>query len=176
MTALLVLYMSQALFMPGHIEHIAGFASLRRALESMFGPMSTLALASQIYGLHTGFVYFTPVLGGLIDLLGVLSLGENSFRTHLQKQPQSKKLRTLLHLINPESTDRLEQLLEVAKSLAAARNTFVHPKVQEGDSVVGVGPQRGDVESAREAMTEMLFFFRLLREYDRTYATFFILW
>ena len=54
MTALLVLYMSQALFMPGHIEHIAGFASLRHALESIFGPMSTLALASQIYGLYTG--------------------------------------------------------------------------------------------------------------------------
>ena len=66
MTALLVLYMSQALFMPGHIEHIAGFASLRHALESVRGPMSTLALASQIYGLYTGFVYFTPVLGGLI--------------------------------------------------------------------------------------------------------------
>ena len=66
MTALLVLYMSQALFMPGHIEHIAGFASLRHALESIFGPMSTLALASQVYGLYTGFVYFTPVLGGLI--------------------------------------------------------------------------------------------------------------
>jgi proton-dependent oligopeptide transporter, POT family len=66
MTALLVLYMSQALFMPGHIEHIAGFASLRHALESVFGPMTTLALASQVYGLYTGFVYFTPVFGGLI--------------------------------------------------------------------------------------------------------------
>ncbi len=64
MTALLVLYMSQALFMPGHIEHIAGFAALRHALESVFGPMSTLALASQVYGLYTGFVYFevAPVL------------------------------------------------------------------------------------------------------------------
>jgi len=66
MTALLVLYMTQALFTPGHIEHIAGFASLRAAFESVRGPMSTLALASQIYGLYTGFVYFTPVFGGLI--------------------------------------------------------------------------------------------------------------
>jgi POT family proton-dependent oligopeptide transporter len=66
MTALLVLYMSQALFLPGHIEHIAGFDTMRRALESVFGRMSTLALASQIYGLYTGFVYFTPVFGGLI--------------------------------------------------------------------------------------------------------------
>ncbi|MEP7085768.1 MAG: oligopeptide:H+ symporter, partial [Gemmatimonadota bacterium] len=65
MTALLVLYMSEALFLPGHIEHVAGFATVRHALESISGPMSTLGLASQIFGLYTGFVYFTPVLGGL---------------------------------------------------------------------------------------------------------------
>jgi proton-dependent oligopeptide transporter, POT family len=66
MTALLVLYMSHALFTPGHVEHVAGFAAFRGALESVFGPMSTLALASQVYGLYTGFVYFTPVFGGWI--------------------------------------------------------------------------------------------------------------
>ena len=66
MTALLVLYMSQALFTPGHIEHVAGFAEFRAGLESVFGKLSPLALASQVYGLYTGFVYFTPVLGGLI--------------------------------------------------------------------------------------------------------------
>ncbi|HWA91849.1 MAG TPA: peptide MFS transporter [Rhizomicrobium sp.] len=63
MTSLLVLYMSQALFLPGHVEHIAGFASFR----ALFGrDASVLALASQVYGLYTGFVYFTPVLGGWI--------------------------------------------------------------------------------------------------------------
>jgi POT family proton-dependent oligopeptide transporter len=66
MTALLVLYMSQALFLPGRIGGIAGFGAFRHALESFFGPLSTLALASQILGLYTAFVYFTPVLGGLI--------------------------------------------------------------------------------------------------------------
>src|SRR5437868_14788651 len=66
MTALLVLYMSQALFLPGHAEHVAGFAAFRAGLESVFGKMSTLALASQVYGLYTGFVYFTPVFGGLV--------------------------------------------------------------------------------------------------------------
>jgi POT family proton-dependent oligopeptide transporter len=66
MTALLVLYMSQALFTPGHIEHVAGFTAFRAALEGVFGPMTPLALASQVYGLYTGFVYFTPVLGGMI--------------------------------------------------------------------------------------------------------------
>lgn len=66
MTGLLVLYMSQALFLPGHVEHVAGFAAFRSGLEAVFGKMSTLALASQVYGLYTGFVYFTPVFGGLV--------------------------------------------------------------------------------------------------------------
>jgi len=66
MTALLVLYMSQSLFLPGHVEHVAGFASFRAVLEAVFGKMSTLALASQVFGLYTGFVYFTPVFGGWI--------------------------------------------------------------------------------------------------------------
>ena len=66
MTSLLVLYMSQALFMPAHIGDIAGFAAYRGMLESVFGRMSTLALASQTYGLYTGFVYFTPLIGGWI--------------------------------------------------------------------------------------------------------------
>lgn len=66
MTALLVLYMSEALFLPGHVEHVAGFAVFRSGLEAVFGKMSTLALASQVYGLYTGFVYFTPVFGGWV--------------------------------------------------------------------------------------------------------------
>src|ERR1700742_353853 len=66
MVGLLVLYLSQELFLPGHIEHVWGFGGFRNALESVFGPMTTLALASQVYGLYTGFVYFTPVFGGLI--------------------------------------------------------------------------------------------------------------
>lgn len=66
MTALVVLYMVNQLLLPGHAEHIAGFAGFRAAMESVFGPLSTQALASEIYGLYSGFVYFTPLLGGLI--------------------------------------------------------------------------------------------------------------
>ncbi len=66
MTAILVLYMSQALLLPGHVEHIVGFPAFRSTLESVFGRMTTLALASQIMGLYTGLVYFTPVLGGWV--------------------------------------------------------------------------------------------------------------
>jgi POT family proton-dependent oligopeptide transporter len=66
MTALLVLYMVNQALLPGHLEHIAGFTGFRAAIESLAGPQSTQALASRIFGLYSGFVYFTPMLGGLI--------------------------------------------------------------------------------------------------------------
>ena len=66
MTALVVLYMVQQLLLPGHIENVAGMAGYRAALEAVFGPLSPQALASQTFGLYTGLVYFTPLLGGMI--------------------------------------------------------------------------------------------------------------
>jgi len=66
MTALVVLFMVNQLLLPGHVEHIGGFSAFRATLESLFGPLSTQALASQIFGLYSGFVYFTPLLGGMI--------------------------------------------------------------------------------------------------------------
>ena len=83
MTALLVLYMVNQLLLPGHVEHVVGFAGFRAALEGLFGPLSTQALASQIFGLYAGFVYFTPVIGGWLGdrfgqrnavVLGALSM------------------------------------------------------------------------------------------------------
>ena len=71
MSALLVLYMVNQLLLPGHIEHVAGFAAFRATIEGTFGPLSTQALASQIFGLYSGFVYFTPVIGGWLgDRIG----------------------------------------------------------------------------------------------------------
>ena len=66
MVALLVLYMVDQQLLPGHVENIVGFAGFRRVLESIAGPLSPVALASLIFGLYSGFVYFTPVFGGLI--------------------------------------------------------------------------------------------------------------
>lgn len=66
MTGLVVLYMVNQLLLPGHVEHIGGFSGFRGMLESLLGPLSTQALASQIFGLYSGFVYFTPMLGGMI--------------------------------------------------------------------------------------------------------------
>lgn len=64
--ALMVLYMVEALLLPGHVENIAGFAPFRAAVESLTGPLSTQALGAQVFGLFAGLARFTPVFGGLI--------------------------------------------------------------------------------------------------------------
>src|ERR1700719_568357 len=66
MTALLALYMVNELLLPTHATHVAGFGALRATLEALSGPLSSQALASQIFGLYTGLVYFTPLLGGVV--------------------------------------------------------------------------------------------------------------
>ena len=66
MQALLVLYMVGQLLLPGHVEHIAGFARFRAIVESVTGPLSPQALASQIFGLYVGLIYLTPIFGGLL--------------------------------------------------------------------------------------------------------------
>jgi POT family proton-dependent oligopeptide transporter len=56
----------QELLLPGRIENVAGMGAFRAWAEGFFGPMSTQAFASQTFGLYAGFVYFTPLIGGLI--------------------------------------------------------------------------------------------------------------
>ena len=71
MQALLVLYMVGQLLLPGHVERIAGFTAFRAVVEAVTGPLTVTALASQIFGLYVGLVYFTPIIGGAIgDRLG----------------------------------------------------------------------------------------------------------
>jgi POT family proton-dependent oligopeptide transporter len=66
MQGLLALYLSNYLFQPEHVGNVAGLDALRAAIESVTGPRSPLQLATGIAGLYTGFVYFTPLFGGLI--------------------------------------------------------------------------------------------------------------
>jgi proton-dependent oligopeptide transporter, POT family len=68
MRALLVLYMIDYLIPRAQTgtSHVVGFLSLQHGLESIFGPLGVQPLASQIYGLYTGFVYFTPFFGGML--------------------------------------------------------------------------------------------------------------
>src|SRR5258707_148786 len=64
MRALLILYMVDHLLKPENADKVVGLAGLKQALGALFGPLEIQPLASQIYGLYTGFVYLTPILGG----------------------------------------------------------------------------------------------------------------
>src|SRR3954470_15405411 len=60
MLGLLTLYLTTQLLLPGHVENVAGMAGLRGLIESMRGPLSVTAFATQISGLYGGLVYLTP--------------------------------------------------------------------------------------------------------------------
>ncbi|HEY1131510.1 MAG TPA: peptide MFS transporter [Roseateles sp.] len=66
MQALLVLYLSNYLFLPHNIGQVAGMDALRHAIENVTGPRTTQQLASAVFGLYVGLVYLTPIFGGLI--------------------------------------------------------------------------------------------------------------
>lgn len=67
MRSLLILYMTDYLLVDhGKSQQIWGYSFLYNFLESVFGPMTVQQAGSQLYGLYTGFVYFTPFFGGLL--------------------------------------------------------------------------------------------------------------
>jgi len=66
MQALLVLYLSNYLFLPQNIGQVAGMEALRHAIENVTGPRTPMQLASAVFGLYAGFVYLTPIFGGLL--------------------------------------------------------------------------------------------------------------
>lgn len=67
MRALLVLYMVKYLLAdPAVTAEVFGFNYLLAFLNSTFGELNTQQISSQIYGIYTGLVYFTPFFGGIL--------------------------------------------------------------------------------------------------------------
>jgi proton-dependent oligopeptide transporter, POT family len=66
MLSILVLYMVDYLFDSSHVDLVLGYRAATAALEFFFGPLEAQPKASHIYGLFTGLVYLTPILGGLL--------------------------------------------------------------------------------------------------------------
>jgi len=62
MQALLVLYMTKHLLLPGQVEHVAGIEQLR----ALYGGIDGQKFASAIFGTYAASVYLTPILGGWI--------------------------------------------------------------------------------------------------------------
>jgi POT family proton-dependent oligopeptide transporter len=64
MRALFVLYLTRYLLLPGHVEHVWGYATVKSFFEFFAGPLAIQPLSSLLYGSYTGLVYFTPLAGG----------------------------------------------------------------------------------------------------------------
>ena len=64
MRALLVLYLTKYLLLPGHVEHVWGYGAIKSFFEYFAGPLDVQPLSSLIYGSYTGLIYFTPLPGG----------------------------------------------------------------------------------------------------------------
>ncbi|MBX7502467.1 peptide MFS transporter [Qipengyuania sp. YG27] len=62
MQALLVLYMTKSLLLPGEVEQVAGIEQLR----ALYGGIDGQPFASAIFGTYAASVYLTPILGGWI--------------------------------------------------------------------------------------------------------------
>ena len=63
MQSLLMLYMTKYLLLPQNSGKVAGLGVYRSVLERIFGPMTDLALAAQTFGLYSGFILVTPLVG-----------------------------------------------------------------------------------------------------------------
>lgn len=63
MQSLLMLYMTKYLLLPENSGKVVGLGTYRSVLEAVFGPMTDLALAAQTFGLYSGLILVTPLIG-----------------------------------------------------------------------------------------------------------------
>ena len=66
MQSLLMLYMTKHLLLPENSGKVAGLGTFRTVLEAVFGPMTDLALAAQTFGLYSGLILVTPLVGAYL--------------------------------------------------------------------------------------------------------------
>ena len=64
MQALLILYMTQYLLLPGNAGHVIGLGALNSTIGSLRGPLSVEGQATQIFALYVTLLGFLPLVGG----------------------------------------------------------------------------------------------------------------
>src|SRR4029079_18943821 len=61
MRSLLILYLTKYLLLPGHVENVWGYETIKAFFESFAGPLDVQPLSSLIYGSYTGLIFVTPL-------------------------------------------------------------------------------------------------------------------
>jgi POT family proton-dependent oligopeptide transporter len=66
MQAILTLYLASELLVGNRPDHVLAMGPFRRVVESVTGPLTTNAFATQTFGIYIALVYATPIVGGWI--------------------------------------------------------------------------------------------------------------
>lgn len=64
MQAILTLYLAEQLLLPRRAANVVLMAPFRHAVESVTGPLSTEAFATQTFGIYLSLVFIAPLVGG----------------------------------------------------------------------------------------------------------------
>jgi POT family proton-dependent oligopeptide transporter len=66
MAAILMFYLTEQLLQAGAAGGVLGYSAVKSVFESVYGPLTIDQFASNIFGIYTGLVFLTPVIGGYI--------------------------------------------------------------------------------------------------------------
>lgn len=111
-------------------------------------------------------IYSAMAVEGYLNFYGVLRLGQEVFDEHFERLGLVPKLRTLLLICDQLQVQKSDPLVIALESVAASRNSLVHPKTKE---VVGGPAQHNQStspvpETARAAVRDMEAFFKAFLE------------
>jgi hypothetical protein len=162
-------------FSTPHVQSFKGSLYFLQLLEQQSAPPNIEGTLEQQALSEAVQVFAAMTIEGAVNLLGLLVLGEDVFYSTLERKPIREKLSDLLTTLGGVSEVVHNDLLSLATNLSQPRNSFVHPKPQEGTPHprVGRGPSR---PSARQAVDEARRFLEILRDITPLYRPFFLVW
>jgi hypothetical protein len=183
---------SSSSFSTPHVQSLAGARFLLRLLEEQTATVVARAADFHAAGQHEDLAYLDGALErqalseavqvlsamaveGAVNFLGVLVLGGEAFYRALERKPVQKKLRETLTTLGWTKEPEYSELMSLVDSLSQARNSFVHPKPQEGvpPAREGRGPT---FANARQSVAEAMRVLQLLQSVSHVYRLFFHVW
>ena len=162
-----------------HWQCFEGAKHLLKVLEDMCAaadqkaatdPMSLMDGAIERQAVSEAVQVFAAMaVEGAVNLYCLHIFGETAMTRRFLRLTVAKKLKHALPEATQNREEVLKQLAAIARELADARNKFVHPSPTERIPPVTRG-RRGDLESARTSVSDVVEFVRILRAADHRNA------
>ena len=183
---------STSSFSTPHVQSLAGARHLLALLEQQTAVVTARAAELRAAGQNEDLAYMdgglerqalseavqvlaAMTVEGAVNLLGVLVLGEEAFYSSLERRPLGEKLTQLLSTFGPGNEAVHNELQSLVAKLSHARNSFVHPKPQEGPPRQRQG-RAPTLANARLSVDEAARVLGLLQRLSHLYRPFFHIW